>query len=212
MASWIVGVETTCSRQSELRVAPRLTHRSAAVASAALGLLVYLAGCDPGWRYRAVADRNVARNFPRAIAPQPQGIDVAASGRLFSLGLSIEVEITNRDASPLQLHPEPLRAFDVHGDPLSNSHGADEVQCFAPPRTPVVPRGDNERCPPPTPVTELANGESCTLRGVFKVKPLTRMFTPNRALRSVTMRIDGVTRQRQSIPLEVHLEWTFDRS
>jgi hypothetical protein len=152
----------------------------AAIATLALAVL----SCDPGWKYRP-ADGSAG-----PIRAGGYQIDrVFAS--VFTSHLTVELVVRNLASDPLRLDPKLLRVTDARGEAIPRYPWLPEPGCGQ--------SGHGQ-------VVTLRKGDTCELEGEFNVDPLSRPLFRNRALRSLTIILDGLPHP-DGPAIQANLEW-----
>jgi hypothetical protein len=147
-------------------------------------------GCDPGWHYHVYDYGKVQNGQKRYRLPEESGLETTVSCSLFSLGLTVEIEIVNHGSGSLVVDPKLLTVADANRTKL--------------PRKFALCAGSKNG-----EVLSLSDGQSCKLFGYFQVNPTLGPFGlfTNRDLKHLTILIDGLAREEEHIPLQFFMEW-----
>ncbi|HUJ67869.1 MAG TPA: hypothetical protein VLW86_00005, partial [Syntrophorhabdales bacterium] len=82
-------------------------------------LVLIVAGCDPGWHYGTHGMGGNQDHGEPMWRSSDQSVEGRARASLFSMGLTVEVEIVNRGSSSVSVDPKLLRVLDAKGMELS---------------------------------------------------------------------------------------------
>jgi hypothetical protein len=150
--------------------------------AAAFVILGALAACDPGGSYHVPGGKEVMADGRRFDIVGPSNTSLRANAHWFTGSVDIELAITNTGTTALLVEPDKLRLADRVG-PLQFVR--QRLRC-----------NDQEAHDSVT----LKPGETCDASGSFSV------HVDRDRLSSLTLDLDGVTREGVSVPVLVKFE------
>jgi hypothetical protein len=152
---------------------------------------------DPGWGYHVPKGKSVeGEDGPMYELPEDAEVQARVNGSLFAGGLSVDIDIRNTGADPLEVDLEGMAVRDANGQSLRRGAPSPNVQCHG------VIRGA---------LCILARGQSCRLARQFRVKPLSRhlifLQEPNPDLRQLSVSVTSLQRGSRESKLDILLIW-----
>jgi hypothetical protein len=144
---------------------------------AAVLVVGLLGACDPGGSYRVPGGIPQGRAFILSGGAQTS---LRTSASWFTASLDVSLEITNRGATPLDVHPDAAGISDREG-PMARNESRPAFRC----------RNHDGA------VVTLATGETCEIEMSFRVK------SDKDRLSKLTLAQDGVTRGGAPVPIRV---------
>ena len=152
---------------------------------------------DPGWGYHVLTGKLVqGEDGPMYELPEEAEVQARVNGSLFAGGLSVDIDIRNVGADPLEVDLEGMAVRDVNGQSLRRGAPSPNVQCHGEIRGALC---------------ILAQGQSCRLARQFRVKPLSRHLIffqePNPDLRQLSVSVTSLQRRSREKKLDIPLIW-----